>query len=79
MRRVMLVRAALVGLVVLGIASTSAAAEIKLFLPLGRTAYQTNERIDVSVIRSADVPLSAGDLTLTARGRTAAASPSHFR
>jgi hypothetical protein len=44
------------------------AAELKLLLPLGRTAYQTNEWIDVSVVRQATQALSAGDLTIRARG-----------
>jgi hypothetical protein len=44
------------------------AAELKLLLPLGRTAYQTNEWIDVSVLRQATQPLSGGDLTLHAAG-----------
>jgi len=65
----MLVRAALMGIMVLGLGSSCASAELKLVLPLGRTAYQTNERIDVSVIRSADKPLSVGDLNLTLLGK----------
>jgi hypothetical protein len=41
------------------------AAEVKIHLPLGRTAYQTNEWIDISVIRSDTKPLPAGTLTLS--------------
>ena len=67
MRQGMLARAVLAGLVVLE-PPPLAAAELKLLLPLGRTSYQTNERIDVSVLRSADMPLSTGDLLLTMRG-----------
>ena len=39
---------ALAGLLLAG--RPSAAASLKLLLPLGRTAYQTNEQIDVSVV-----------------------------
>jgi hypothetical protein len=41
------------------------AAELKLLLPLGRVAYQPNERIDVSVVRRAPDGLKEGPLTLT--------------
>ncbi len=44
------------------------AAELKLLLPLGRTAYQTNERIDVSVVRSSAGGLQAGPLQLLVDG-----------
>jgi hypothetical protein len=44
------------------------AAEVKLLLPLGRTAYQTNEWIDVSVVRSGDEALKKSDLKLTLTG-----------
>jgi hypothetical protein len=64
----LLVRAVVVVVAILAGGSSSPAAEMKLLLPLGRTAYQTNERIDVSVIRSADMPLSAGELQLTLNG-----------
>ena len=67
MRWVMIVRAMLIGLASLGIASLSAA-ELKLSLPLNRTAYQTNERIDLSVLRTADKALSAGELVLKVHG-----------
>jgi hypothetical protein len=40
------------------------AAEVKIVLPLNRTAYQTNEWIDVSVVRQNTQPLTAGDLAL---------------
>src|SRR5262245_8680608 len=41
-----------------------AAGEVQILLPLGRTAYQTNEWIDMSVVRSARGPVTlslAGD------------------
>lgn len=49
----------------------SAGAEVKIVLPLGRVAYQTNERIDISVVRSSSEVLTAGDLTLTLTGNEA--------
>jgi hypothetical protein len=45
------------------------AAEVKIHLPLGRTAYQTNEWIDVSVVRSSDEALKKSDLKLTLTGK----------
>jgi hypothetical protein len=44
------------------------AAELKILLPLNRTAYQTYERIDISVVRSANLALAAGDLVLKVQG-----------
>jgi hypothetical protein len=41
-----------------------AAATLKLLLPLGRTAYQTNEQIDLCVVRSDAEALPAADLNL---------------
>jgi hypothetical protein len=46
----------------------ASAAELSIRLPLARTAYQTNEWIDISVVRQAAEPLPAGDLTLTLAG-----------
>jgi hypothetical protein len=46
----------------------AAAASLKLLLPLGRTAYQTNEQIDVSVVRSDAQALPAADLAVTLSG-----------
>lgn len=43
------------------------AAELKLLLPLGRAAYQTNESIDVAVVRTGE-KLDAGKLELTLSG-----------
>jgi hypothetical protein len=44
------------------------AAELKVLLPLGRVAYQTNEWIDVSVVRSSVDGLKEGTLALTLAG-----------
>jgi len=45
-------------------ASVVSAVEMKLHFPQKRSAFQTNERIDVSVIRSNEGDLPAGNLTL---------------
>ena len=47
----------------------SAAAELQILLPLARTAYQTNEWIDLSVVRRAPQDLPAGDLILRVLGK----------
>jgi hypothetical protein len=47
------------------------AAELKLFFPLGRSAYQTKERLEIAVIRTDTKPLAAGDLTLQLQGEDA--------
>ncbi|MCI0682058.1 MAG: hypothetical protein L0Y71_08140 [Gemmataceae bacterium] len=49
-------------------ATSVARAEIKLHLPLGRTAYQTNEWIDISVVRGSPSSMPRGLLTLTLSG-----------
>jgi hypothetical protein len=54
--------------ILLGFTCPAAAAEVKILLPLGRTAYQTNEWIDVSVVRSSPTALPASLLTLTLNG-----------
>jgi hypothetical protein len=41
---------------------------VEIRLPLGRKAYQTNESIDVAVIRSRPVALASGELQLTLAG-----------
>jgi hypothetical protein len=59
----------IIGLVVVGFSITSGsvtAADLKILLPLRRTAYQTNERIDLAVVRGA-AP-APGDLTLKLQG-----------
>ena len=45
------------------------AADLKILLPLQRKVYQTNERIDLSVVRSAKEALPAGDLQLNLEGQ----------
>jgi hypothetical protein len=52
-------------------ASPASAANVALVLPLHRTAYQTNEWIDLSVVRSDAAALPAGHLTLTLTGTDA--------
>src|SRR5271169_4075829 len=52
-----------------GDALPASAAELKILLPLGRTAYQTNERIDLAVVRDGSgMSLAGGDLVLTLHG-----------
>ncbi len=46
-------------------------AKLQLLLPLGRVAYQTNERIDVSVLRTAPAALPAAELAFTVTGEDA--------
>ena len=53
---------------VAAMASLAAAAEIKVLFPQARDAFQTNEVIDVSVVRSSPQALAAGDLQLTLAG-----------
>src|SRR5437773_2901244 len=42
--------------------------KIEIHLPLGRIAYQTNEMLDVSVVRSGAETLPSADLALTLTG-----------
>lgn len=46
----------------------SRAAELRLLWPLARTCYQTNEWIDLAVVRSGTAALPAGALSLTLTG-----------
>lgn len=46
----------------------ASAAEVKLLFPQGRTAFQTNEWIDVSVARSSPQPLAESKIVLTLNG-----------
>jgi len=48
--------------------NAAAMAELQILLPLDRTAYQTNERIDVAVVRSSNAALEANDMTVTLTG-----------
>ncbi|HUT35365.1 MAG TPA: hypothetical protein VNE39_17895 [Planctomycetota bacterium] len=43
-------------------------AKLQIALPLGRTAYQTNETIDLAVVRSSAEALAAGNLVLNVSG-----------
>jgi hypothetical protein len=45
-------------------ATAGTAADLQILLPLQRTAYQTNEQIDLSVVRQSAQALPAGDLVL---------------
>ncbi len=62
------------GFVLLAASAALTAAEpqtpksLVILQPLGRTAYQTNEWIDLSVVRRSSQALSAGDLVLTVEG-----------
>src|SRR4051794_12694542 len=47
------------------LAAAAPAAEVKLLLPQGRTAFQTNEWVDVSVVRGG---ATEGELKLTLAG-----------
>jgi hypothetical protein len=53
---------------VLLLASPLCAAELKVLLPLGRTAYQTNEWIDLGIVRKGDEALKPSELKLTLTG-----------
>ena len=44
------------------------AAPLKILFPLGRAAYQTNERIDLAIVRAAPQALAAGSLSLALTG-----------
>jgi len=52
----------------LAIVPALAAPQVQLLLPLGRTAYQTNEQIDLSTVLSDTQALPAGILTLLVTG-----------
>jgi hypothetical protein len=49
-------------------AAGASAVEVRILLPLGRTAYQTNERIEVSVLRTSSEALPASQFKLTLAG-----------
>ena len=50
-------------------ARSVSAADLKILLPLGRVAYQTNEWIDISVVRTSADGLRDGDLVLALAGQ----------
>ena len=45
--------------------------KLQILLPLGRVAYQTNERIDVSVLRTSTAAMPAAELGFTVTGEDA--------
>jgi len=49
-------------------AAMACAVELKLHFPQNRTVFQTNEQIDVSVIRTDEGALPAGNVTLVLKG-----------
>jgi hypothetical protein len=59
---------ALAAVALLALPVAAHAAKVEILLPLGRNVYQTNEWIDVSVVRSDAQALKAGDLVLTLNG-----------
>ncbi|HET6247179.1 MAG TPA: hypothetical protein VFE47_05710 [Tepidisphaeraceae bacterium] len=65
-RRLLILCGAVAG--VCGLAPATFAANVAIILPLHRVAYQTNEWIDVSVVRSDATALAAGNLTLSVSG-----------
>ncbi len=71
-------RCALSAVVALVVGPAAAAAELILLLPQDRTAFQTNEWIDVSVVRSAPEKLAASDLKLTLTGKDGGAVTATF-
>jgi hypothetical protein len=66
MRRSLLLPAIIIAL--LCAAAPVLAAQVSLLLPLGRTDYQTNERIDISAVRSDVAALPAGTLQMSVTG-----------
>ncbi|MGA2497957.1 MAG: hypothetical protein ABSH20_09460 [Tepidisphaeraceae bacterium] len=61
-------------LIALAITAPLHAAELRLSLPLGRVAYQTNESIELAVVRSDKQPLPAGSLRLHLSGSDGSAA-----
>ena len=66
------IKVTLLGLIALfGMLPLIAAPQLQLLLPLERTVYQTNETIDLAVVRSdAAAALPAGDLLVTLVGKS---------
>jgi hypothetical protein len=59
---------ALAATILVALPAAAHAAKAEILLPLNRTVYQTNEWIDVSVVRGDDAALKAGELVLTLGG-----------
>jgi hypothetical protein len=57
----------ILSLILLSLTNITPAADLKIILPLGRTAYQTNELIDVAVVRWGE-KLQPGKLELSLAG-----------
>ena len=51
--------------ILLLLGSVAQGAQLTLFMPLGRVAYQTNEAIDLAAMRADTAALAAGDLVIT--------------
>ncbi len=64
--------------IVLASAAISDGADLQLLLPLGRTAYQTNETIDLAVVRGGPTALAAGDLAVDVKGADGSNMEFHF-
>jgi hypothetical protein len=60
----------LLAAVLLAMLAQPASAELQIVLPLNRKAYQTNETIDLAIVRSAAAALPAGDLVLAVDGES---------
>ncbi|MCY3022450.1 MAG: hypothetical protein NTW87_26010 [Planctomycetota bacterium] len=60
--------ALVLSLLFLSVPLLAADPQLQVRLPLGRTAYQTNEFIHVAVVRSSNEALAAGDLGVTLAG-----------
>ncbi|MCR4412286.1 MAG: hypothetical protein NUV77_07655, partial [Thermoguttaceae bacterium] len=59
---------ALVFLAAEGFAAGARAAQLEILLPLARTAYQTNETIDLAIVRHSPQAIAPGDLILAVAG-----------
>jgi len=71
-------RLPLSGFIVLAFTTAASAADVKIVLPQNRTAFQTNEWIDISVIRSGTEALPAGTLNLNLSGKDGSKVTSAF-
>src|ERR1700730_1343677 len=67
-RTLLLAGVVLVGLLPVLPAAPAGPAQLKILLPLGRVAYQTNEWIDISVVRTGPDGLAGGPLVLRPPG-----------
>jgi len=58
----------LIAAMAFGVSATAGEVELRLLLPLDRTAYQTNESIPVAVVRSSAQALGASELAVALAG-----------